>query len=96
MHALPEHVAPSPERFAELSRTGQPFVMRGLADDWPVVRVGKESFEAAMSLLASFDSGAPADVMLVPAEIAGRYFYGADFQGYNFARQKAPLSAGHS
>ena len=93
MHALPEHVAPPPEQFADLSRAGQPFVMRGLADDWPLVRAGKESSEAAMSLLASFDSGAPADVMLAPAEIAGRFFYGPDLQGYNFARQKAPLSA---
>jgi len=93
MNPLPEHAAPTPEQFAELSRAGQPFVMRGLAGDWPVVQAGKQSAEAAMQLLASLDSGAPADVMLAPAGIDGRFFYGPDFQGYNFTRQKAPLSA---
>ena len=84
MHPLPETDALSTEAFAERSALGQPFVMRGLASDWPVVRAGQESAQAALGLLASLDSGAPADVMLAPPEIAGRFFYGPDFQGFNF------------
>jgi len=91
--SLPEHQSPTPEQFAELSHDGLPFVMRGLADNWPVVRAGRESAEAALGLLASLDSGAPADVMLAPPEIAGRFFYGPELRGFNFSRQKVPLSA---
>ena len=93
MQPLPEHEAPTAEQFAELSHAGQPFVMRGLAADWPLVRAGAESAEAAMALLASLDSGAPAEVMLGQPEIGGRFFYGPDLRGFNFARQKAPLAA---
>ena len=93
MQPLPEHEAPTAEQFAELSLAGQPFVMRGLAADWPLVRAGAESAEAAMALLASLDSGAPAEVMLGQPEIGGRFFYGPDLRGFNFARQKAPLAA---
>jgi len=93
MPALPEHQSPTADQFAELSRSGQPFVMRSLAADWPVVRAAQESAQAAMGLLASLDSGAPADVMLAPPEIAGRFFYGPDFRGFNFSRQKVPLAA---
>ena len=93
MRPLPETDALPPEAFAERSALGQPFVMRGLAADWPLVRAGQESAEAALGLLASLDNGAPADVMLAPPEIDGRFFYGPDLRGYNFTRQKAPLSA---
>ena len=93
MQPLPEHHSPSPEQFAELSKAGQPFVMRALAADWPLVRAAGESGEAAIALLASLDSGAPADVMLAPPEAGGRFFYGPDLQGFNFTRRKAPLAA---
>jgi hypothetical protein len=93
MAPLPEHRSPPPERFAELTTAGQPFVMRGVADDWPLVQAGRKSPAAAITLLASFESGAPADVMLGPPEIGGRFFYGAGAQGFNFTRQKATLAA---
>jgi hypothetical protein len=92
MPALPEHRAPTPEQFEELSRAGQPFVMRGLADDWPLVRAGRDSPAAALAMLAALDSGMPAEVMVAPPEVAGRFFYGPDVRGFNFARQPATLS----
>jgi hypothetical protein len=93
MASLPEHHAPTPKQFEALSRAGQPFVMRGLAEDWPLVRAGKESSRAAVALLTSLDTGAPADVMLAPPDSGGRFFYGPDLQGFNFTRQKVPLAA---
>lgn len=93
MQALLEHRSPAPDRFAELCREGKPFVMRGLAEEWPLVRAGKQSAAEAIALLTSLDSGAGADVMLAPPDIGGRFFYGPDLQGFNFTRQKAALSA---
>ncbi|KRA80606.1 cupin-like domain-containing protein [Altererythrobacter sp. Root672] len=91
MQPLPEYPA-TPEAFTELCLAGQPFVMRGLADEWPLVQAGRESPAAAIALLASMESGKPADVMLAPPEINGRFFYGADLRGFNFTRQKVPLA----
>jgi hypothetical protein len=93
MLPLEEHRSPTPDEFAELSKAGQPFVMRGLVDDWPLVSAGRESPTAAVALLASMESGAPAEVMLAPPNIGGRFFYGPGAQGFNFTRQKATLSA---
>jgi hypothetical protein len=92
MQPLPEHEAIGPDQFAELSARGAPFVMRGLAADWPLVKAGRESPAAALGLLASLDRGEPADVMLAPPEVAGRFFYGPDARGFNFVRQQATLA----
>jgi len=92
MLGLSEHQSPTPEQFAELSSAGLPFVMRGLAASWPLVLEGRESPEAAMAMLGALDSGLPVDVMIAPPDVAGRFFYGPDMRGFNFARQKASLS----
>lgn len=92
MQPLPEHDALDPDRFAALGACGEPFVMRGLAADWPLVEAGRQSAAAALGLLASLDEGRPADVMLAPPEVAGRFFYGPDVRGFNFVRQKATVS----
>ena len=92
MLSLQEYRSPTPERFAELSAEGTPFVMRGLADDWPLVEAARQSTDAAMDMLRALASPEPADVMLGPPEIGGRFFYGPRLRGFNFARQKAPLA----
>lgn len=92
MLPLPEYAAPTPEEFTGLCEAGQPFVMRGLAADWPLVEAGRKSPTAALTILASMDSGKPSEVMLAPQETGGRFFYGADMRGFNFVRQKASLA----
>lgn len=92
MTPLPEHDAPAPEQFVALSAKGEPFVMRGLAAQWPLVEAGRQSAEAALQLLASLDNGQPTEVMIAPPDVAGRFFYGPECQGFNFVRQKARLS----
>lgn len=92
MQPLQEYHAPTPAQFAELSENGRPFVMRGLAADWPLVASGKASPAAALHQLAAYDSGKPAEVMLAPPEQAGRFFYGPDLRGFNFTRQPATLA----
>ena len=92
MRALPEHSALAPDRFTDLAAAGQPFVMRGLVDDWPLVHAGRESPRDALAALTRLDSGMPADVMVAPPEVAGRFFYGPDVRGFNFVRQRATLS----
>lgn len=66
--------------------------MRAVAADWPLVHAGRESPAAALARLTELDSGQPADVMLAPPGVAGRFFYGPDVRGFNFVRQRATLS----
>ncbi len=71
----------------------RPFVIRGLASDWPLVKAGHEDPEAALSMIEASDTGAPAEVMIAPQSEKGRFFYAEDMKGFNFRREKATLSA---
>ena len=72
---------------------GEPVVLEGLAADWPAVRAGRQSPEAACAYLAALDSGVEADAVLVPAGLGGRMFYTPDLGNFNFARRKLTVSA---
>jgi hypothetical protein len=89
MIPLPEHGAIDREEFAALSAEGEPFVMRGLTAEWPLVAAGRQSPTAALQVLGSLESGQPIEAMVAPPEVAGKFFYGPDARGFNFIRQKA-------
>lgn len=83
-----------PAELAEWGRTrATPFVMRGAAAHWPLVGAANETDSTALAYLLAFDQGHPADVMIAPPEIAGRFFYTDDVQDVNFKREQAPLRA---
>jgi hypothetical protein len=50
-------------------------VFKGLARDWPLVRAGLESAEAAMDYLSSHDRGGRLLAYVGEPEIKGRFFY---------------------
>ena len=84
---------PSREEFEEELRSRfRPFVLRGIASDWPLVKAGRDSAETALSLIERHDSGAPTDIMVAPPSEQGRFFYAPDMRGFNFQRQKGTLS----
>jgi hypothetical protein len=83
-----------PAELAEWGRSvGTPFVIRNAARHWPLVGFAGESDQAALAHLVAFDRDQPAEVMIGPPEIAGRFFYSDDVQGLNFRREFAPLRA---
>jgi hypothetical protein len=71
----------------------RPVVMRGLAADWPAVRAARTSDTALVDYLRRFDSGKPAEVLVGPPEIAGRFFYEDAMRHTNFQKRHGPLSA---
>lgn len=81
------------EEFAEIVAGYHPIVLRSLVHDWPATVAGRQGNTAIGRYIAGFDSGRPADVMVGPPEIAGRFFYRDDIQGFNFRREKVPISA---
>jgi Cupin-like domain len=70
----------------------EPAVLRGLVSEWPAVRRGAESDAALASFLCEMDSGGEVDALLVPPEHRGRIFYGDGRYGFNFLRNRLPIS----
>jgi len=83
-----------PSTFArEIAHAFQPVVLRGQVADWPAVMAGKAGSESIARYIAGFDRGKPAEVMIGPPAIKGRFFYNDDLRGFNFHREQVPLSA---
>jgi hypothetical protein len=77
----------------EIVPRGEPVVLEGVAGEWPAVKAGRESPQAACAYLAALDSGVEADAVLVPAGLDGRMFYKPDLGDFNFARRKLTVTA---
>lgn len=93
MNPIEEIPAPDRATFErELRPLHRPFVIRGIANGWPLVTKGKEDTEAALTYLEGLDTGAPTDVMMAPPEARGRFFYSPDMRGFNFQRGRVSLT----
>ena len=77
----------------ELLQSGQPVVLRGLVEHWPMARAGRAGAAEAVAYLRRFErEGAPPAVVTVgPPEIGGRIFYNHDLSDFNFRREHVPL-----
>jgi hypothetical protein len=71
----------------------RPAVLRGIVRDWPAVRAAVESPAAAVRYLKRFDNGAPVDALMTAPDIDGEIFYNDTLSGFNFHRNRLPLSA---
>lgn len=77
----------------EVLAGGEPVVLRRLVADWPAVAAGRDSSAGILEYLRRFDSGAPVDAIMTPPEFEGRIFYREGLDGFNFVRNRLPLSA---
>jgi hypothetical protein len=77
----------------EMLRATRPFVVRGLAADWPLVRAGRASaLDADAYLRRFYRADVPVRAMLGPPDIGGRFFYNDDLTGFNYANVQARLT----
>lgn len=86
-----EGALPGAVPYDELLAEGRPVVLKGLARDWPLVREGLRSAEAAASYLKRFYNGKPVVGYTGAPEIEGRYFYNDDLTGLNFEAGRVRL-----
>jgi hypothetical protein len=77
----------------ELLGSGEPAVLRGLVSDWPAVAAARSSALALIAYLRGLDSGAPVDALMTAPEFEGRIFYREALNGFNFVRNRLPLTA---
>ena len=78
---------------SEVIPSGRPAVLRGLVNAWPAVAVGRCSPAAVVEYLRRFDNGGLVDAIMTPPEVGGRVFYNEAMSGFNFARNRLPITA---
>jgi hypothetical protein len=71
----------------------RPAVIRGMVSDWPAVRAGSESPDALIRYLKRFETGVAVDALMTAPEVDGQIFYNDSMSGFNFHRNRLPLSA---
>lgn len=71
---------------------GKPLVIRGLVNDWPMVKAGKAGAVEFCNYLKCFDRGYDINTAYGPPSVKGRFFYNADMSGFNFRAGQAKLS----
>ena len=73
--------------------SGRPAVLRGFVARWPAVARARVSAAAVVDYLRQFDNGGLVDAVMTPPEAEGQIFYNAAMDGFNFVRNRLPLSA---
>ena len=83
-----------PDTFArDIAGGFKPVVLRGQVAAWPAVLAAHAGARAMRDYLTAVSSGdQPLEVMIGAPEIAGRFFYDAALQGFNFARGQVTLN----
>jgi hypothetical protein len=94
MQPIPEWRDVDAATFRDEIATGyRPAVLKGIVADWPAVRHAIDSPEAISRYLDALDSGATVDVLMAPPHVNGRIFYNDAMTGFNFTRERRPISA---
>lgn len=70
----------------------RPAVLKGLVKEWPAVRHAATGLEAVCGYLSAFDNGSAVDVIRTPPSAKGRIFYNENLDGFNFSRDRLPVS----
>ena len=71
----------------------RPAVLRGLVREWPAVQSALASPAHLSRYLAAFDNGNSVDAILMPPPACGRIAYNDAMDGFNFVRNRLPVSA---
>jgi hypothetical protein len=69
----------------------EPVLLKGLVADWPIVKAGVQSAQAAADYVRRFYSGRPVTASFGGPEIRGRVGYNDALNGFNFQAVTIPL-----
>lgn len=91
--SIPDVTGMDRARFeAEIVPAGQPVVLRGLADDWPVVRAARQSDAALVDYVRPFDVGRKVRLSVSPPGDEGRFYFDGAQARFNFANDTETVS----
>jgi len=77
----------------EIAAQYKPVVLRGYVKHWPAVQLAQTSTEAICSYLKKLDNGSDVDAIMTRPEAKGRIFYDEAMNGFNYLRNRLPVSA---
>jgi len=90
---VPELSALSVDQFRnEIVASGRPTLLRGVANDWPLVVAALGDPHQCGALLATHATGAEADILRANPEEEGRFHYADDGQSLNFVRGRGNIA----
>lgn len=78
---------------ADVLRSAQPVLLRGLVAHWPLVQAARRSDAEFCDYLRGFDAAERLLMWRGAPDIGGRFFYNDDLSGFNFERQRHTLDA---
>lgn len=76
----------------EVFESDVPVLLKGLVGHWPAVEACRSGLPGAARYLSSFWTEQPVTAYVGEAGMQGRFFYDADFTGFNFRSGKARLA----
>lgn len=77
----------------ELLTSTEPLLLKGLVEDWPMVKAAKQSPAEAIEYIRKFYQGATVGIFFAGPESGGRYFYNEDLSDVNYQRAMVKLDA---
>ena len=94
MNAVAEYFNVDHAQFwQQLVLANQPAILRQAVQHWPAVVAARQSDAAIQQYLATLDNGKEVTTILAHPDTRGRLSYNELLTGFNFERQKAPVSA---
>lgn len=75
-----------------ISSSDHPIILRGLVNNWPVVKACKRSNKEAKTYLHSFYKNSPIQAFIGSPAIKGRFFYNNEVNDLNFETTKLSLT----
>ena len=75
----------------EIIPRNRPAVLKGLIEDWPLVRASAQSPQALLDYIRARDLNHPIRVLVGQPDIKGLYFYRDDMSGLNFEYAHQPF-----
>ena len=75
----------------EVLASTRPLHLRNFVSDWPFVKAGKKSMDAAISYLGRFYENATVGAFFGAPDTGGRVFYNEDMSGFNYERAMLKL-----
>ncbi|MEQ1725319.1 MAG: cupin-like domain-containing protein [Sphingopyxis sp.] len=80
------------EQFNEAIRPlGEPAIIKGLVEDWPIVAAARQGDRALVDFLSAKATTSPISVAVLPPDQAGRFHYTDDALTLNYALEDMPL-----
>jgi hypothetical protein len=86
-------LAPGQSLLDAVAEEHRPFVIRGLASDWGLVRHARTDEQTVTDYLRRFAADIGVFVSSLPAELEGRVFYNELLDGMNFSSSEQPFRA---